>query len=117
MEYIYQITDEDIKKAKEESNSVPLFQLNSSLDDDRIFEGIYRQVSPAQFQSYVAAAKSDGANAEYRASLQFIKGVLVRPTFDSFHEMQQNLPALAIGIGNELAKGMGIVRSSEKKSL
>jgi len=117
-EIVFHITKDDITKAKAENEGKSLTLLEITLDDGRVFEGIFRKSTPKQFQRYLAASSKKGVDdAGHKASVAFIRDLIVKPDFDEFFELQKQLPALAISVGNTMAEGMGIAADSKKKTI
>lgn len=115
---VFRITENDITTAKAGNQGKSLTLLEITLDDGRIFEGIFRSPTPKQFQRYLAtSSKKNIDDAGHGASIGFIRDLIVKPDFEEFFELQKQLPALAISIGNKMAEGMGIAADSKKKTI
>ena len=120
MEVLFAVTDEVSDKA---FDSVPddqkLEQLDFYLDDGDVkIETIFRKRSNESFERYLdGCSDRDLKNPGKIASLQFIKDNLVAPNYEEFYPTLEEYPALAVQIGNELAKNMGFTRKVEKKTL
>ncbi len=112
------VTDEIIAQVKEDAakagitGGLDLIEL--TLDDDAVFEGIFKKPNRAIFERYVSmSSKKDGA----RASIAFVRDLILFPTFEDFQALLDARPALPISLGNELAKGMGMTDDAKKKSI
>jgi len=118
--YIFQVTDQVAEEAMEKNPGVDLEQINFVLDDGRIFEVIHKSPTVDSFQRYLATCQDkDLKNAGEIGSLQYIKDCIVVPSYDQFYQIikEEKLPAFTIHFANELAKGMGLTKGSEKKRL
>jgi len=116
--YLNKVSEEDIATAKEKQGDAQLQLLEFTMDDGRIFEGIFSVPSTASFQRYLQTVNdAKRKNASIVASQQYVKDNMVTPAWDDFYEMTKDRPALPVMIANELAQGKGLVRNTEKKML
>jgi hypothetical protein len=117
---LYEVTEEVIAEVKDKHPDVKLEQIDFVLDDGRVFECIVKKPSADSFQRYLATCNDkDIKDAGQVGSLQYIRDNIVAPSYEEFYRMieDQNVPALATQVGNELAKGMGLTKKAEKKTI
>jgi len=117
-QYLNHVTEEDITAAKDKHGDEPLQLLEFTMDDGKIFEGIFAVPTTASFQRYLQTVNdAKRKNASITASQTYVKDNMVAPAWDDFYEMTKDRPALPVMIANELAQGKGLVRNTEKKML
>ena len=111
---LFEVTDADISKAKEVNPGASLFIIDAETDTGETFSGIFRKPDVLTLQKYLSECQGD-RDAATRASASFVSTCIVFPTKDVFFEIHKKFPLLPVGIGNELFKGFGSVKSSKKK--
>ena len=118
MDFLREITEEEIAKAKEDHEEGALDLREYILDDNRVFQGIFKKPSTAAFQRYLDMSgnqKREGAGAI--ASRRYVLDCIVTPIEKEYLEIVKDLPALTIQIANDLSAGMGLTVESKKKQI
>lgn len=117
-EYLCQITDEDKRAAKEANPNANLMLVEATLDDERVFEAIFKKPTTDSFQRFLSQSQNQKRdNAGAIAAIRYVQDNIIKPTGAEFYDIQKDLPALAIQLANELSDGMGLTVETKKKTL
>lgn len=118
MEYIHQVTEEMIAKAKETAQGAKIQLLELTLDDGRIFEGVFKVPSNLSVKRYTDSVGPKLTKVDVsRHQMQFIAENTIFPDKDTIVNLLDELPLMVIGLMEELMKGHGFVENSKKKLL
>jgi len=121
MKAIFEVTDEMVRVAKEQNPGAVLTQIDSTLDDERVFSCVVKKPGNASVARYIQALStaSKGKKDVEPVHRRFCMDQIVVPSPEVFCDLidSMNLPLLSTSLASDLIEGHGIITESKKKIL
>ena len=111
------VTEEDIAKVKKETTIKECNLYTLTMDDGKIFEGLFKRPNNASITRHLEAERKalKGKGDVGKMNMRFTLDNMLFPDPPVIHDLSEQYPILCSSIANELLEGQGIVVDAKKK--